>query len=159
VVYKLTWIKGRIQQIASLILWFTTSHLAQVILSEPLLLDESFNKSLEAQSIDILAASSLSKRQSSWLNAVSKGARLLCRLENPDFLDDQSTVTSNDVLWASGWVEYFQDVDPKISAILAPFFAQEGIVNDEDDVFGARWDHDEVSTNSQGQTVLVCYAM
>ena len=124
-------------------------------MSEPLLLDESLNKSLDALSIDILAASSLSKRQSSWSGSVTKGASLLCRLENPDFLDDQSTVTSNDVLWESGWVDYNQDVDPEISVNLGPFFVQEGIDHNEDDLMGVRWDHDAESTNSQGQTVPV----
>ena len=127
-------------------------------MSEPLLLDESFNKSLDALSIDIPAASSLSKRQFSWIDALTKGGRLLCRLKNPDFLNDQSTVT-DDVLLASGWSDYLQDIDPQVNSILGPFFVQEGIDQDEDNLIGVRWEHDEESTNSEGQIVPVCYAM
>ena len=144
-----------------MVLWFITF---QIALSLPVQdarggNSTSFNKSLDAQSIDILAASPLSKRYLGWGDAIAKGNRLLCRLENPDLLNDQSTVTSTDTLATSGWVATNKAVNPDIYPVLNSFFLQEGIENNVGDIVAVRWKHNEASTNSKGELVPVCYTM
>ena len=130
-----------------------------MLVPEPLLLDVFFNKLLDARSIDIPVTSSLSKRDLSWVDAIAKGTRLLCRLENPDFLNDQSTVTSTDMLERSGWVSTHAYPDLSVNNDLQSFFDQEGIVNNPTDISHVRWLNDKVSRNSLGQTVPVCCAI
>jgi hypothetical protein len=155
--------KGRTKKITSLVLFITfqiaLSLQAQVLVSEPLLIDEFFNQSLNARSIDIPVTSSLSKRYLSWLDAIAKGTRLLCRLENPDFLNDQSTVTSADMLTRSGWVKSDNNIDTRLNENLDPFFSHEGIVNNPSDLVCIRWVNSLPSQNSLGQQVTVCCTM
>jgi hypothetical protein len=117
--------------------------------------DESFNESLNARLIDITAASPLSKRTLSWADAVAKGTRLLCRLENPDLLNDQSSVTSTDMLVRSGWDRYNEEVNSDIMPHLKSFFSQKKIANNPADFVSVRWRQDKASVNSQGQDVPV----
>ena len=112
------------------------------------------NKSLDARSID-----SLSKRNLPWATAVAKGARFLCRLENPELLNDQSSVTSIDMLTASGWTRDIRDIEADVFDTLNSFFLQEGISNNPDDFHGVCWEHAQSSKNLKGEDVPVCYAM
>ena len=161
---KLTWIKGRFQRVTRLVLWSATLQIAlsipaQVLLPGPLPLGVSFNKSPDAQWIDVPAASYLSKRDLSWDDAVAKGTRLLCRLENPALLDDQSSATSTGMLRTSGWSEYNINVDFNIFLTLDPYFDQEGIAYNEEECVCRSWQHNRESKNSQGEDVPVCYAI
>ena len=144
-----------------MVLWFITFQITLSIPAQNAFVgtSTSFSISLDAQSIDIPAASSLSKRYFSWYDAVAKGNILLCRLENPDLLNDQRPVTSIDILAINGWVSAVEPVDPNIGIILNPFFNQEGIENNPDDMDAVLWRHDEASMNSNGEHVLVRYAM
>jgi hypothetical protein len=164
VISKLTWIKRRVQQLTNLVLWFINLQIAhsspeKAPVRETLPLDGYFNRSLDAPSIDILAASSLSKRQLSWDDAIAKGTRLLCRLQNPALLNDQSSATSTDMLETDGWTRFEDQINEDIFPILDSYFAQEGVENNPDDCHAVRWEHNENSKNSQGQDVPVCYAM
>ena len=152
---------GRIQQVTSLVLWFITFQIALPFPAQNAFVgtSTSFNISLDAQSINIPVASSLSKRFLSWFDAVAKGSELLCRLENPDLLNDQSTVTSVDTLATSGWVATNKAVDRDIYSVLNSFFLQEGIENNVGDIVAVRWRHNEASRNSKGELVPVCYTM
>jgi hypothetical protein len=109
--------------------------------------------------IDIPDATFLSKRTLSWADASAKGTRLLCRLQNPALLNDQSSVTSTDMLAASGWVRYNDDVNMDVIPMLQSFISQNNIDNNPAHFVGVRWRQEEDSRNSQGQYVLVRYAM
>jgi hypothetical protein len=89
---------------------------------------------------------------------MDKGDRLLCRMQNPALLNDQSTVTSLDMLATSGWTRHIEVVGPEVFLTLESFFLQEGVYSNQDDFQAVRWEHTEISTNSQGQQVPVCYA-
>ena len=152
---------GCIQQVTSLVLWFITFQITLSLLAGDAFVgtSTSFNISLDARSIDIPAASSLSKRYLTWSDAVAKGSTLLCRLENPGLLNDQSPITSIDMLTTSGWVSAVEPVHPDIDEVLDPFFYQEGFQSNLDDMVAILWRHEQTSRNSNGERVPVRYAI
>jgi hypothetical protein len=146
-----------------LVLWFiqfqiALSFPAPVLALQPLPL-ESFKKSLDAGSTYNPASSPLSKRALTFADAVAKGNRFMCRLENPALLDDQSAVTSVDIIETSGWTRVPEDYDATITTSLQPAFDEFGLMNNPIDCAHINWNHAVASRNAQGQDVPVCHVI
>jgi hypothetical protein len=126
----------------------------EVLESLPL---ESFNESLNPQTLYIPTSNHPLERSTVYSDALAKGYGLICQLESPNE-PPQSPYTTIEHLRASGWNQYIMaGLSRHRLGILQPAFNELGIVYNPRDNAEILWINNLPSQNAQHKTAPVCF--